>query len=92
MILLFWLKLQVRLAIENGFYHRPHIRAVKKFLEFFNIDGLVHREFVPSGQSVTGHFYVRVLQMYDAVSGIGATSGKDSGSCITITYRATQHL
>jgi hypothetical protein len=29
---------------------------------FFDIDGLVHHEFVPPGQSVTGHFYVQVLQ------------------------------
>jgi hypothetical protein len=32
------------------------------------IDGLVHHEFVPPGQSVTGHFYVKVLQrLRDAV-------------------------
>jgi hypothetical protein len=27
--------------------------AIKKFPEFFNKDGLVHREFVPPAQSVT---------------------------------------
>jgi hypothetical protein len=36
--------------------------AVKKFSEFFDIDSLVHHEFVLPGQSVTGHFCVQVLQ------------------------------
>jgi hypothetical protein len=36
--------------------------TVKKSQEFFDIDGLVHHEFVPPGQNVTGHFYVQVLQ------------------------------
>jgi hypothetical protein len=31
--------------------------ATKKFLEFFDIDSLVHHEFILPGQSVTGHFY-----------------------------------
>jgi hypothetical protein len=31
-------------------------------IPFFHIDGLVHHEFVPLGQSVTSHFYVQVLQ------------------------------
>jgi hypothetical protein len=31
-------------------------------IAFFDIDGLVHHEFVPPGQSVTGHFYMKVLQ------------------------------
>ena len=29
---------------------------------FFDIDGVVHHEFVPPGQTVNGHFYVQVLQ------------------------------
>jgi histone-lysine N-methyltransferase SETMAR len=36
--------------------------AIKKFPEFFEIDGLVHSESPPPGQIVTGHFYVQVLQ------------------------------
>jgi hypothetical protein len=31
-------------------------------IAFFDIDGLVHNEFIPPGQSVTGHFYMQVLQ------------------------------
>jgi hypothetical protein len=31
------------------------------FLEFFDIDGLMHHEFIPPGKSVTRHFYVQVL-------------------------------
>ncbi|XP_023723965.1 uncharacterized protein LOC111873458 [Cryptotermes secundus] len=31
-------------------------------IAFFDIDGLVPHEFVPPGQTVTGHFYVQVLQ------------------------------
>jgi hypothetical protein len=34
----------------------------KKDREFFHIDGLVHCEFVPPGQSLLSLFYVRVLQ------------------------------
>jgi hypothetical protein len=42
--------------------------AVKKFPEFFDIDGLVHHEFVSPGQSVTCNFCVQVLQrLCDAV-------------------------
>jgi hypothetical protein len=46
-----------------------HLRGTtKKFPEFFDIDGLAHLEFVPPGQSVTGHFYMQVLQgLRDAV-------------------------
>jgi hypothetical protein len=51
--------------------------AVKKFQEFFDIDGLVHHEFTPPGQSVTGHFSVQVLQRLSyAVRGSRATSGR----------------
>jgi hypothetical protein len=32
--------------------------AVKKFPELLYIDGLVHHQFIPPGQSVTGHLYV----------------------------------
>jgi len=37
-------------------------------IAFFDIDGVVHHEFVPPGQTVNSHFYVQVLQMLrDAV-------------------------
>jgi len=37
-------------------------------IAFFDIDGVVHHEFVPPGQTVNGHFYVQVLQrLRDAV-------------------------
>ena len=37
-------------------------------IAFFNIDGLVHREFVPTGQTVNKEFYKTVLQrLRDAV-------------------------
>jgi len=37
-------------------------------IAFFDIDGVVHREFVSPGQTVNGHFYVQVLQrLRDAV-------------------------
>jgi hypothetical protein len=39
-----------------------HIKYEGQFTEFFDINGLVHHEFVLPGQSVTGHFYVQVLQ------------------------------
>jgi len=32
------------------------------FIEFFDIEGVVHHEFSPPGQTVNGHFYVQVLQ------------------------------
>jgi hypothetical protein len=38
----------------------PEIRGiVKKFPHLFDIHSLVDREFVPPGQSVTGHLYVQ---------------------------------
>jgi hypothetical protein len=36
--------------------------AVDKFTEFYDVNGLVRYEFVLPGQSVTGYFYVQVLQ------------------------------
>jgi len=37
-------------------------------ITFFDIDGVVHHDFVPPGQTVNGHFYVQVLQrLRDAV-------------------------
>jgi histone-lysine N-methyltransferase SETMAR len=43
-------------------YHVLSTRCSQKVPEFFDIDGLVHREFIAPGQSVTGHFYMQVLQ------------------------------
>jgi len=38
------------------------------FIALFDIDGVVHDEFIPPGQTVNGHFYVKVLQrLHDAV-------------------------
>jgi hypothetical protein len=31
-------------------------------IEFFDLDGLVRHEVVPTGPSVTGHFYMQVLR------------------------------
>jgi len=31
-------------------------------IAFFDIDGVVHHEFILPGQTVNGHFYVQVLQ------------------------------
>jgi hypothetical protein len=36
--------------------------AVKKFPEFFGIDGLMRHEFVLPGQRVMGHFLPQVLK------------------------------
>jgi len=37
-------------------------------IAFFDIDGVVHHEFVPPGKTVNGHFYVKVSQrLRDAV-------------------------
>jgi hypothetical protein len=45
-----------------------HTKSSKQFQEYFDIDGLMHHEFVLSGQSVTGRFYMQVLQrLRDAV-------------------------
>jgi hypothetical protein len=50
---------------QNG---RMHVRgSVKKFPEFFDVDGLVHQDFARL-HSVTGHFHVQMLQtLRDAV-------------------------
>jgi len=37
-------------------------------IAFFDIDGVLHHEFIPPGQTVNRHFYVQVLQrLHDAV-------------------------
>jgi hypothetical protein len=42
--------------------------AVKKFPEFFDVNGLKQREFVPPGLSVAAHSYVQsLLRLRDAV-------------------------
>jgi hypothetical protein len=50
------------------FKHKLRTWDSRKFPKLFDIDVLVHREFLPPGQSVTGHFYVQVLlRWHDAV-------------------------
>jgi hypothetical protein len=51
-------------AIYNLLIHYTwNIRgSFKKILEFFNINGLVHHEFMLLGKSVTGYFCMQVLQ------------------------------
>ena len=62
-------------------------------IAYFDIDGVVHHEFVPPGQTVSGHFYVHVLQrLRDAVRWKRCESGGESGLCITMTHRATHSL
>ena len=62
-------------------------------IAFFDIDGVVHHEFVPPGQTVSGHFYVHVLQrLRDAVRRKRRDRGGESGFCITLTHRATHIL
>jgi hypothetical protein len=75
-------------------YEQNIREAVKKLLELFAVDGLVHHEFVLPGQSVTGHFYVQVLRgCAMPFGGSGTTSTKrDSGFCITVMHRATHCL
>jgi hypothetical protein len=44
------------------------MRGSNNFPEFFDMDSLVYHEIIPPGQSVTGYFYVQVLQrLRDAV-------------------------
>jgi hypothetical protein len=63
--------------------------AVKKFPEFYDIDGLVHHEFVPPGQSVTGHFCLQVSQRKRRDKW---QAGRDSDFCITMPHRAIHYL
>jgi hypothetical protein len=54
-------------------------------IAFFDIDGLVHHEFVPTGQSGNKEFYKTVLQrLSDAVRRQCLRSGA-TGSCTTTT-------
>jgi hypothetical protein len=47
---------------------RVRVTILQVLIAFFDIDGVVHHEFVPHGQTVNGHFYVQVLQrLRDAV-------------------------
>jgi hypothetical protein len=48
--------------------------AVKKFPESVDIDGFVHHEFVPPGQSVTGHFYEQVLHWLSKIRPVRRTN------------------
>ena len=62
-------------------------------IEYFDIDGVVHHDFVPPGQTVSGHFYVHVLQkLRDAVRWKRRESGGESGFCITMTHRTRHRL
>ena len=62
-------------------------------LHFFDIDGLVHHEFVLRGQTVNGNLYVQVLQrLRVAIRRKRRVRGRKSGSCITMTHGATPHL
>jgi hypothetical protein len=55
--------------------------AIKKFRKFFDIRCLVHHDFVQPGQSVTGQFYVQILQrLSDAV---GRTARQVAGTVVS---------
>jgi len=62
------------------------------FIPFFDIDGVVHHEFVPAGDLtvISTCKFCRGCAMQ--FGGNGATSGKESGFCMTITHRATHRL
>ena len=58
-------------------------------IAFFEIDGLVHHEFVPTGQTVNKEFYKTVMQrLSDAVRRQCLRSGA-TGSCTTTTLLPT---
>jgi len=61
---------------------------------FFDIDGVVHHEFSPPGQTVNGHFCVQVLQrLRDTVRRKRCDKWQGEWCvCITITHRATHRL
>jgi hypothetical protein len=67
---------------------------VKKFPELFGTDCLVHHDFLPHGERVLLIISTRKSCRYSAMrsGGSSTASGKDSGFCITKTYRATHHL
>jgi hypothetical protein len=37
-------------------------RVKTMFIVFFDAQGVIHREFVPEGQTVNGQFYLRVME------------------------------
>jgi hypothetical protein len=56
----------------------------------FDDEGIVHREFVPTGTSVTAAFYVDVLTRLRKVLGEnGLRNGRTTGLCIMITRPVT---
>jgi hypothetical protein len=68
-------------------------RGNSTFPEFLDIDGLMHHESVTPGESVTGHFFVEVMQrLCDSVRRKRSDKWQGSGLCVTITYRATYRL
>jgi hypothetical protein len=66
--------------------------SIRKFPEFFDIDSLVHHKFLPSGQCYWSFLFKFCRGCAMQFIGRGATSGRDSGFCITITHRATHRL
>jgi histone-lysine N-methyltransferase SETMAR len=45
------------------------VPGIPLLIPFFDIDGLVHPEFVPPGQGVTGNFYVQLSQRLRDIQG-----------------------
>jgi hypothetical protein len=39
---------------------KSHVKTM--FIDFFDAQGVIHREFVPEGQTVNGHFYLGVIE------------------------------
>jgi len=53
-------------STEETWQVKPNVKTT--LIAFFNIDGLVHHEYVPRGQTVNKEFYRTVLQhLHDAV-------------------------
>ena len=72
---------------------KPKEKVMLIVFFFFDIEGVVHHEFVLRGQTVNGHCYMQVSpRLRDAVRWKRCESGGESGFCITMTHRATHRL
>jgi hypothetical protein len=73
--------------------HQVRMNVKSMLIVFFDILGIVHKEFIPPGQTVNGKFYCEVLkQLREAFDTNVQTSGRTTiGFSIMTTRPLTHH-
>jgi hypothetical protein len=52
---------------SGAFSHSQKSKVKKLLIAFFDSDGIIHKEFVPEGQTVNSEFYEQVIRLLQCI-------------------------